>query len=188
MNFSIAKKCCLLLTIICPTVFADAPSWQIVPDKSRISFTATQNNAPIKGEFKKFNGDIHFDPSKLNESHIKMSVDMNSVAGAFEELSSMLRTLDWFDTAKYPAGTFNSTEITKVDDKNFKIKGEMNVRDKKEPVTFDVILDENTPTQMRLHGTTNIKRTAFGVGQGDWADTTDVKDDVKVDFNLELKK
>ncbi len=188
MNFSIAKKWCLLLILISPLANAEVSTWQIVPDKSKISFTGTQNNAPVKGEFKKFSGDIHFDPNKLNESHVNMVVEMNSVTGGFAELASILKTADWFDATKFPEGTFNSTEITKVNDKNFKIKGDLSVRDKKEPVTFDVILDENSPSEMRLHGTTNIKRTTLGVGQGDWADTGQVRDDVKVDFVLDLKK
>ncbi len=40
---------------------AQAASWQIIPDKSLITFTATQNGSPVTGTFKKFNGTIDFD-------------------------------------------------------------------------------------------------------------------------------
>lgn len=178
---SVSLLCC------CFPVWADVPSWQIVPNASVIKFTGTQNNAPISGEFKKFDGDIKFDANNLNESKIKLIVDMNSVSAPFEELSSMLKTLDWFDTATFPQATFESTQIT-LEKKGFLVKGDLKVRDKKSPIQVEVSLDESAPDKMKLHGTTTVSRTAFGVGQGEWASTSEVKDDVNVNFNIELKR
>ncbi len=166
--------------------FAQAPIWQIVKG-STIKFTGTQNNAPISAEFKKFDGDIQFDPNNLKESKVKLTVDMDSVTAGFAELATMLKTMDWFDTTTFPHATFESTDIS-ADKKGYLVKGELKVRDKKSPISIDVVVDENTPTKMKLHGTTQLSRTAFGVGQGDWADTSDVKDEVKVEFNLELSR
>jgi polyisoprenoid-binding protein YceI len=36
--------------------------------------------------------------------------------------------------------------------------------------------------KVKVKGSLIIKRTVFGVGQGEWASTKEVKDDVVVDF------
>jgi len=55
-------------------------------------------------------------------------------------------------------------------------------------VTVKFTVENSQSNEMTVKGTTTIKRTVFGVGQGDWADTKEVKDDVKVDFILNLKR
>ncbi len=176
-----------LSILISLSSFAQAPSWQIVPNSSVIKFTATQNNAPVTGEFKKFDGDIIFDANNLKESKIKLTVDMDSVSAGFQELAAMLKTIDWFDTTAFPEASFESTLIM-PDKKGFLIKGDLTVRDKKSPIQVEVVLDESTPNAMKLHGAAILSRTAFGVGQGEWANTSEVKDEVNVNFNIELKR
>lgn len=175
------------LMLFCLEALAQAPSWEIQPSASTIKFTGTQNNAPVSGEFKNFSGDIKFDANNLKDSKIKLTVDMNSVSAGFQELATMLKTMDWFDVAKFPNATFESTEIV-PDKKGFLIKGDLKVRDNKAPIQVKVLIDENSPNKMKLHGTTMLSRTKFGVGQGDWANTSEIKDEVDVKFNIELKK
>ncbi len=62
---------CLLsatLTLLTTTVMAAAPVWQIIPEQSTLTFSATQNGAPVNGTFQRFNGDIRFDPAELKSS------------------------------------------------------------------------------------------------------------------------
>ena len=168
--------------------FAQVSQWQIVREDSTITFTGTQNDAPVKGEFTGFDGQIYFDEKNLKESHVNFSVDMNSVKASFAELASMLKTLDWFDTTDFPTATFTSTEITPKAANQYQVTGDLKIRDKKSPITFLISVDQNTPNKLLVKGETNIKRTTYGVGQGDWADTKEIKDDVKVNFKIDLKK
>lgn len=168
--------------------FAQAPQWQIIREGSTISFTGTQNNAPVTAEFTSFDAKIYFDENNLKDSHVNLTVDMNSIKGSFVELTSMLKTSDWFDTSTYPTATFTSTTFTHQEGNQYQVSGELAVRDKKAPITLLIRVDQNTPTALLVKGETDIKRTMFGVGQGDWSDTKEVKDDVKVNFNLHLKK
>lgn len=43
-----------LLAIPAVIQASDLPQWEIIPAESEISFTATQNDAPFSGSFKKF--------------------------------------------------------------------------------------------------------------------------------------
>ena len=43
-------------------------------------------------------------------------------------------------------------------------------------------------TKGLVEGSTVIKRSAFGVGQGEWASTDQIKDDVTVNFKVSANK
>lgn len=183
------KKCLMTLLALIPMIgIAAVPSWQIVPTESELTFTATQNNAPITGKFKKFTGEINVDPNQLSSSSIKIVVDISSMSDAYNQLTETLSTAEWFNIKQFPQATFQSKEIVKTGDKTYQIKGTLTIRDKTLPVTLNVTQEEYTPTKGRVKGTTTIQRSSFGVGQGEWADTNTVKNDVKIDFTLTAVK
>ena len=177
------KKWIFTLLVLLPVVsVAAVPSWTIVPSESSISFTATQNGAPVTGKFTKFTGEINFDPNQLSESNVKIVVDVGSISDPYNQLSDTLKMPEWFNIKLFPQAIFQSSGFVKTGDKTFQAKGNLTIRDKTRPITLTFTQEEYTPTKARAKGTTTIKRTAFGVGQGEWADTKTVKDDVQVDF------
>lgn len=171
----------VLLPGIC---IAAVPVWQIVPNESSLAFTATQNGAPVTGQFKTFTGVINFDPNQLSASNVEIVVDVGSISDAYNQLSDTLKAPEWFNIKIFPKAIFKSSEFVKMGDKTYQAKGTLTIRDKTLPVTLIFTQEEYTPTKARMKGSTTIKRTEFGVGQGEWADTTTVKDDVKIDFTI----
>lgn len=182
------KKYLMLLLFLPVMAFAAAPAWKIVPKDSNITFTATQNGAPVTGLFKNFTGDINFDPSQLSTSNVKIVIDVSSISDAYNQLADTLKGKDWFDATTYPQATFKSSEFTKTGDKTYQVKGTLTIRDKTLPTTLNVTQEEYSATKAVMKGTTTIKRTSFGVGQGEWADTKAIKDDVKIDFTITAQK
>jgi polyisoprenoid-binding protein YceI len=183
MNMIKLKKWLFTLLVLLPVIsIAAVPSWKIVPAESSLTFTAIQNGAPVTGTFKNFTGEINFDPAQLGESNVKIIVDMGSISDAYNQLSDTLKAPDWFNIKLFPQAVFQSSGFVKTGDKTFEAKGNLTIRDKTLPVTLVFTQEEYTPTKARMKGSTTIKRTEFGVGQGDWADTKTVKNDVKVDF------
>ncbi len=167
---------------------AAIPAWQIVPNESTLSFTATQNGAPVTGEFKTFTGNINFDTGNLAGNNVKIIVDTTSIKDAYNQLADTLKGKDWFDTNHFPQAIFQANTFTKTGDKSYEAKGTLTIRDKTLPVTLTFTQEEYSPIKARVKGTTTIKRTAFGVGQGEWADTNTVKDDVRIDFTVSAVK
>lgn len=177
------KKLILTLLALLPMMcIAAVPAWKIVPAESSLSFTATQNGAPVTGKFKTFTGEINFDPNQLSASNVKIIVDVASVTDAYNELSDTLKKPEWFNIKLFPQAIFEASEFIKTGDKTYQAKGTLTIRDKKLPVTLTFTQEEYTQTKARIKGSTTIKRIAFGVGQGEWADTKTVKDDVQIDF------
>lgn len=174
-----------MLPIIC---VAAIPSWQIVPKESELTFTATQNDAPITGTFKNFAGEINVDPNQLSSSNVKIVVDIASISDVYNQLSATLVTPDWFNTQSFPQAIFQSKEFIKTGDKTYQVKGTLTIRDKTLPVALMITQEEYTQNKGKVKGTATIQRTSFGVGQGEWADTKAVKDDVNINFTVTAVK
>jgi polyisoprenoid-binding protein YceI len=182
------QKIIFFLLWIPSLVFAVPLSWQIVPKESTLTFTATQNNAPVSGQFKTFSGDIRFDPSELGASHVRIVVDMNSLGTAYPELTSTLTSPDWFHVKLFPEAIFETQKITKKSDNTFEASGVLTIRDKTLPITLTFTLETYSALDAQVKGHAVLKRSAFGVGQGEWSSTKEIKDEVAVDFNVVAKK
>ncbi len=174
----------ILSMLLSIAIYAAAPAWQITPQQSKITFTATQNNAPVTGSFKTFSGDVYFDPAQLDSSHVRISVDINSIDSSYQEMSDTLKTADWFNVKLFPEAVFAANKFTKTGNNTYQAIGTLTLRDKTLPVTLDFNVDDYSATHFHAKGSTVVKRTAFGVGQGEWAKTDGVKDEVKVEFVL----
>lgn len=177
------KKLLWMLFLLVPTIaFAAVPAWQIVPGESSITFTGTQNGAPATGKFNKFSGEINFDPDQLNASKVRIVIDMNSVSTSYSDFTATLLTADWFNVKAFPQAIFTAKNFTKVSDNKYQANGSMTIRDKTLPVTLTFATEELSKAKAIVKGSTTLKRTQFGIGQGEWADTETVKDDVQVNF------
>ncbi|MBS0358515.1 MAG: YceI family protein [Proteobacteria bacterium] len=174
----------LILAMFASSVIAETSPWQIVSSESSITFTATQNGAPVTGKFSTFTGEINFDPAKLSTSSVRIIVDMNSVETSYKDVAETLKTSDWFNVNVFPKSVFTAKQFKKTGDNTYEADGELVIRDKKLPVTLTFVVEEFSNTKAREKGSTTLKRTQFGVGQGDWANTSEIKDDVQVNFVL----
>ena len=168
--------------------FAVVPSWLMVLTESHISFTATQNNAPVIGQFDQFAGQIQFDPNQLAEDQVTMVVNMASVNASYGEIADTLKSADWLNIQQFPKATFTAKDFIKTGDNQYKANGLLTLRDKTLPVTLNFTLTSYTTNNAVAKGTAQISRTQFGVGQGQWADTSAIKDSVQVQFVIAATK
>lgn len=167
---------------------AAEPQWSLVADKSYITFTATQNDAPVSGTFKKFTGTFHVNFNDLPNSSMHVVVDIASLSTSYEQIQTTLLSPDWFDVAKYPTAQFKSTKFSKVGENSYAVTGVLTIRDKSEPVKLTFTAEVKPPNNGVFVGQTMIKRSVFGVGQGEWASVDTVKDDVTIKFKVVATK
>jgi len=178
----------IALAIAPALVRAAIPEWQILPSQSSLSFTGTQNGAPVSGEFKRFTGEISVDPNNYKASSVHIVVDMSSLTTAYADIKNTLITPDWFNVKLFPNAEFKSAEFNKTGDKTYQALGTLTIRDKSIPVTLNFTAAETSKGMALVKGNTTIKRSAFGVGQGEWASTDQIKDPVTVNFKIVAKE
>jgi polyisoprenoid-binding protein YceI len=184
MNKINLKKIIFIFLLSPLVAFANVPSWKIIPNESSLTFTATQNGAPVTGKFTDFSGEINADPAQPDKSSVKIVVNIGSISDPYNQLSDTLKSADWFNTKLFPQAIFQSTGFIKTGDKTYQGKGTLTIRDKTQPIVINFTQQEYSQTKAKITGSTTIKRTAFGVGQGEWSDTNAVKDDVQINFTI----
>jgi polyisoprenoid-binding protein YceI len=178
----------LLLSLCFATLSAwAATQWKTDPAQSTVKFTATQAGAEFTGTFQKFTANIQFDAKDLATSHFDVVIDLKSTATQDKERDDTLQGDDLFAVKRWPTAHYVASHFTAQSNGSFVADGKLTLRDvtKDVPIEFTFQPDANGGL---LKGTAKIKRLMFGVGQGEWKETTWVGDDVKVQFSLRLQK
>lgn len=149
----------------------------------------------VKGEFTKMTGTIVWDPDNLAASQVRVTIDANSLNTREPDRDNHLKSPDFFDTAKYPTITFESTDIRRRNDE-LQVVGDLTMHG----VTHGVVLDvENVTPEVRdPWGNTRVGSTATTrINRKDWGLTWNtvletggvmVGDEVKITLDLESVK
>ena len=157
----------------------------LVADQSAITFTAKQLGVAVNGAFKKFSADVDFLPADLAKSHIKVTVDTGSATMHNAEADSNLALPVWFNVAKFPQATFESTRIQSLGGGRYEATGKFTVKDVTQEVTVPVTLSQANGTTI-ASGSFPLERLTYKVGEDEWSDTSMVANGVKVDFKLAI--
>jgi polyisoprenoid-binding protein YceI len=166
-----------------------ATDWQADPDGSRLSFTAVQAGGEFDGTFERFRPSIAFDPDDLRGSRFDVVIETASAATGDRDRDALLVGEDFFASERWPTARFEATRFAPAGAGRFQADGRLTIRDVTRDVTLGFSFDAAPDAQTaRLAGGTSIRRLDFGVGQGEWRDTEWVGDEVKVRFELLLRR
>lgn len=157
----------------------------LVPAQSSIAFTAKQLGVPVKGHFKQFDAQVQFDTAKPEASKIHLRIDTGSATMGSKETDSNLFSADWFHIAKFPQATFDASAVKALGGGKYQVDGNLTIKGSTQPVSVPVQLTQTGDTTTAI-GSLPIKRLPFKIGDGDWADTSMVADEVTVQFKLAL--
>lgn len=179
----------LVVSITPSFVFADAVPYKLVKDKSSLKFYAINNSSSVSGEFKDFTADISFDREKPENSKIKVDIDIKSVYSDADKLAETLQEKDWFSAAAFPKAIFVSKTVSKMPNSdNYYAEGTLKLRDKTVPVSLNFKVQFVGDKTAIATGYATLRRTDFGVGQGQWSRDDVVKNEVRVEFRVVAEK
>jgi polyisoprenoid-binding protein YceI len=187
MNTSLNKFFTVIsAAMISLAVTAPASAQQkIIPAQSSIAFTSKQMSVPVDGKFEKFDAQISFDPKQPAASKIAFTIDIGSAVIGDAETVRELRKPTWFDMAKFPTASFQSTAAKALGGGKFEVTGNLSIKGKSKPVTAVVQLAQKGDTTT-VEGNFAMKRLDFSIGDGEWKDVSIVADEVVVKIKLAL--
>jgi polyisoprenoid-binding protein YceI len=164
---------------------AGVASQVVIADKSEVAYVATQMGVQVEGNFSRFDAQINLDPARLQTSSVAFSVDTSSVIFPSDEVLKELAKPDWFDTAHFPRAEFHSTRIRALESGRYEISGMLTIKGHAREVVVPVSLSRAGATTF-ASGTLTIKRLDFGIGRGEWSDTSLLEDPVQIKFKIAL--
>jgi polyisoprenoid-binding protein YceI len=153
--------------------------------KSELSFGFKQMGVPVEGRFKKFEAQLDFDPKKPETGKIAFSVDLASVSLGDPAYDAELGKATWFDTKRNGKASFVSTGIKAAGPGRFDVAGKLTIKGASHDVVVPLSLTSGSGASTAT-GSLTIKRLDFKIGEGEWADTSMVANDVLVKFKLNV--
>lgn len=152
-------------------------------DKSSIAFVTKQMNVPIDGAFHKFSAQIALDPAKPQAGRANIEIDVAGIDAGFAQANEEAKGKNWFNVREFPKASFVSSAVTGFGGNRFEAAGKMTIKGKtlETRVPFTAVQDKGV---LILDGTFPLKRLDYGIGAGEWADTSVVADEVQVKFHF----
>lgn len=154
-----------------------------VASGGRLGFTARWNGDAVAGRFGRWDADIKFSPDDLAKSRIKVTVDLASADTGDGQRDDSLKGSDFFDSGAHPKAVYSARDIRHLGGDRYEARGTLDLRGVAKPATmrFTLTIDGD---RARVAGSTRIDRTAFGVGQGEWAATDAIAAGVDIAFSF----
>jgi polyisoprenoid-binding protein YceI len=175
----------LALLLIAPAARAQV---SLLPAASEISFVSRQMGAPLEGRFRRFEAEVAIDPQRLAAASVRLGIDLGSVAlgAGLADIEAELRQPAWFDTRQFAQASFTSSAVKPLGGGRLEVAGRLSLKGRSVPLTVAVTLSQAAGVTT-ASGSFALKRLDFKVGDGDWADTGIVANEVQVRFKLALK-
>jgi len=182
-----------LSTIAMQSDTIDATQWTIDKAHSNIEFSVSHFFTQVEGNFTDYEATVLFSPDNLAESSIDVTIPVASINTGNNRRDGHLQSPDFFNAEKYPNITFVSDNIESVGNNEFVANGTLTIKDisKQIELPFTLLGVKDNPFKegtlvAGISASTEINRTDFEVGTGDWASDAVVGDNVKINLNLEL--
>lgn len=113
--------------------------WVLDPTHSELIFKIKHLMITnVKGEFQKFNITVDSKGNDFSDAKVSATIETDSIFTNNADRDAHLRSADFFDAEKFPQITFNSTELNKLDDENYQLKGILDMHGVEKEVILDV--------------------------------------------------
>jgi polyisoprenoid-binding protein YceI len=147
----------------------------------------------VDGNFTQFDGKVVTKDDSFVDASVEFTADINSINTDNEKRDGHLKSDDFFNAEKFPTMSFKSKSMKQVDDKNWKLVGDLTIRDVTKEVALDVKFNGkvkgpwgNTRAGFKLTG--EINRFDYGLKWNKLLETGGfvVSEDVEITANVQL--
>jgi polyisoprenoid-binding protein YceI len=162
---------------------AQAATWELDSAKSKVIFQYSYKNTPYQGEFKDVKATFKIDPTSPGACEFSVTIPIAKLSVSSKEVVDYLLDVDLFDVDQFPTATFKANKCRLQSVNSFVSDGTLTIRNQTKPMSFPFKLELGSGG-FHLTSEVTIKRLDFGVGQGYWANTAEIPNDVKVKVDV----
>ncbi|HEX8724478.1 MAG TPA: YceI family protein [Gemmatimonadaceae bacterium] len=170
--------------------------WQIDGSHSAAEFAVKHLMiSTVKGHFADVSGTVTVDEANPGDARVDVSIGVASVDTRDVKRDAHLKSADFFDVERFPKIVFKGKRVVGSVDGEFKLVGDLTIRDVTREVTLNVessgsVVDPWGGQRRGYAATTRINRKDFGLTWNVALETGGVLvgDDVKISIEVELVK
>jgi polyisoprenoid-binding protein YceI len=175
---------------------AGTTTWTVDASHSNVEFAVKHLMiSSVKGRFGDVKGTVTYNEANPAQSRVEIEVGIHSIDTRAEQRDAHLRSPDFFDADKYPTMRFVSKRIDGDINGEFKLIGDLTIRDTTREVTLEAEFHgrEKDPwggERMGFEAKGKLNRGEYGLHwnqvleSGGWL----VGDDIKLSIEVELVK
>lgn len=174
----------LLLLLTTP---AQAATWVLDSEQSSVIFGYTFGGEPYEGEFKNVEGIFNIDPLNPTACDFQVTIPISDISIDSPEALDYLHDYELFDVDQWPTASFTAQSCSLVSMSSFVSEGTLTIRDQTNPMSFPFNLDvdmEGGKLSFHLTSEVTINRLEYGVGQGYWAGTGEIPNEVTIKVDV----
>jgi polyisoprenoid-binding protein YceI len=145
-------------------------TYELDPYHTTIGFSAKHLAvSTVRGRFAKFDGSFEGPDDDFTKVLGEVKIDVASVTTDADQRDNHLRSADFFDVEKHPYMTFKVTGVELIDGDQYKVRGDLTIKDTTKPITLDATLDGRVPDpfggkeRLGVTATGQINRMDFGL-------------------------
>ncbi|MCE3278660.1 MAG: polyisoprenoid-binding protein [Bacteroidetes bacterium] len=117
----------------------EVKTWNLDPSHSSVHFAVKHMViSQTKGVFQNYRLNVESNGLEFTDATIELEIDVNSINTNSSDMDNHLRSADFFDAEKFPMIHFISTSMTKVNDEDYVLKGDLTIKDITKPIEFKV--------------------------------------------------
>jgi polyisoprenoid-binding protein YceI len=159
-----------LVGLLTPLCGHAADLYAIDRHSGRIEFTVSHLGLfHSHGEFTRFDSKLMIDRQHPERTSIDVVIHVGSVSMPWENAVELLRSPEFFDTARFPDARFSSTSVAPLAADHYEVKGMLEIRGVTRPIDLDAALvgrhiDPATNTEVAdfvVQG--HLQRSEFGI-------------------------
>lgn len=160
-----------------------APAAEIDAARSLVSVTFRQMGTPIEGRFTRLRGNVDYDPARPEAATASIEIDVGSFDLGDAEFNQVAAQGDWLDVAHHAKASFVSSMVKASGATRLAVSGTLSIKGHSASVTLPLEL-KTADGRVTFEGRLPIRRLAFGLGEGEWRDTSVVADDVLIGVRI----
>lgn len=170
-----------LLLAAAPAMAAD----YVQAPGSTLVFASNYQGETFTGKFGSFTTTMSFDPKQLATSKLDVAIQLAGTQTGNKDRDDTLVSADFFNVGKFAQARYTASKFRALGGNQYAADGTLTLRGASKPVTLTFTW---TPgAQPVLTGKATVKRLDFGIGGGDWADTSTIPNDVAISTKVVLK-
>lgn len=170
-----------LLLAAAPAMAAD----YVQAPGSTLVFASNYQGETFTGKFGSFTTTMSFDPKQLATSKLDVAIQLAGTQTGNKDRDDTLVSADFFNVGEFAQARYTATKFRALGGNQYAADGTLTLRGASKPVTLTFTW---TPgAQPVLSGKATVKRLDFGVGGGDWADTSTIPNEVAISTKVVLK-
>jgi len=171
-------------------------SWTIDPMHTQVEFSAKHMGImTVKGHFTGVEAAIDFNENDFTASSVEATIDTGTLTTNDERRDGHLKSADFLDVEQFPTIAFKSTRIEHAAHDQYKMTGDLTIRNVTRPVTLEVVYSGQGKDPMgNLHAGFSAHTT---INRKDWGLTWNVAletggllvgEDIKLALEVEALK